>query len=111
MLYVGKALRLRSRVRSYFAKRTGRGPWIQKMVEESTTIEHIVTANEIEALILESNYVKKHKPRHNVLLRDDKHFPYMKLSTSEDYTPPEHRFAARRETAIPTWGPSRRRAA
>ena len=85
VLYVGKALRLRSRVRSYFAKRTGRGPWIQKMVEESSTLEHIVTANEIEALILESNYVKKHKPRHNVLLRDDKHFPYMKLSTSEDY--------------------------
>ncbi len=85
VLYVGKALRLRSRVRSYFAKRAGRGPWIQKMVEESSTIEHIVTANEIEALILESNYVKKHKPRHNVLLRDDKHFPYMKLSTSEDY--------------------------
>ncbi len=85
VLYVGKALRLRSRVRSYFAKRAGRGPWIQKMVEESATLEHIVTANEVEALILESNYVKKHKPRHNVLLRDDKHFPYMKLSTSEDY--------------------------
>lgn len=85
VLYVGKALRLRSRVRSYFTKRTGRGPWIQKMVEELSTIEHVVTANEIEALILESNYVKKHKPRHNVLLRDDKHFPYLKLSTGEDY--------------------------
>ncbi len=85
VLYVGKAVRLRSRVRSYFAKRTGRGPWIQKMVEEAATLEHVVTANEIEALILESNYVKKHKPRHNVLLRDDKHFPYMKLSTGEDY--------------------------
>ncbi len=85
VLYVGKALRLRSRVRSYFAKRTGRGPWIQKMVEESSTIEHVVTANEIEALILESNYIKKHKPRHNVLLRDDKHFPYLKLSMGESY--------------------------
>lgn len=85
VLYVGKALRLRSRVRSYFAKRTGRGPWIQKMVEELSTIEHVVTANEVEALILESNYVKRHQPRHNVLLRDDKHFPYLKFSTGEDY--------------------------
>ena len=50
-----------------------------------------MTANEIEALILESNYVKKHKPRHNVLLRDDKHFPYMKLSTGEGLPAPEHR--------------------
>lgn len=85
VLYVGKALRLRSRVRSYFSGRSGRGPWIQKMLEELSTVEHVVTANEVEALILESNYVKKHKPRHNVLLRDDKHFPYLKLSTGEDY--------------------------
>jgi len=85
VLYVGKAVRLRSRVRSYFGRSSGRGPWIQRMVDDIAAIEHITTANEIEALILESNYVKRYKPKHNVLLRDDKHFPYLKLSTNEDY--------------------------
>lgn len=85
VLYVGKALRLRSRVRSYFARRLDRGPWIARMVEGIASLEHVVTSNEVEALILESNYVKRHKPKHNVLLRDDKHFPYLKLSTQEDY--------------------------
>ena len=85
VLYVGKAVRLRSRVRSYFGRSAGRGPWIGRMVEDVASIEHVVTANEVEALILESNYVKKHKPKHNVILRDDKHYPYLKLSTQEDY--------------------------
>ncbi|OGL63489.1 MAG: excinuclease ABC subunit C [Candidatus Tectomicrobia bacterium RIFCSPLOWO2_02_FULL_70_19] len=85
VLYVGKAMRLRSRVRSYFAKRLDRGAWIARMVEDIASVEHVVTSNEVEALILESNYVKRHKPKHNVLLRDDKHFPYLKLSTQEDY--------------------------
>lgn len=85
VLYIGKAVRLRSRVRSYFGKSTGRGPWIEKLVREVTAIEHVVTSNELEALILESNYIRKYKPRHNLLLRDDKHFPYLKLTTNEDY--------------------------
>ncbi|MBT3822728.1 MAG: excinuclease ABC subunit UvrC [Nitrospinaceae bacterium] len=85
VLYIGKAVRLRSRVRSYFGKSTGRGPWIEKMVREVSVIEHVVTATELEALILENNYIKRHKPRHNLLLRDDKHFPYLKLSVNEDY--------------------------
>ena len=66
VLYVGKGVKLRSRVRSYFGKTTGRGPWIEKMVREVTAIEHVVTSNEVEALILESNYIKKYKPKHNV---------------------------------------------
>ncbi|MEE9255703.1 MAG: excinuclease ABC subunit UvrC [bacterium] len=85
VLYIGKAVKLRSRVRSYFGKSTGRGPWIEKLVGDVASIEHVVTSNEIEALILESNYIKKFKPRHNLLLRDDKHFPYLKLSTNEDF--------------------------
>jgi excinuclease ABC subunit C len=85
VLYIGKAVRLRSRVRSYFGKSTGRGPWIEKMVREVSVIDHVVTSTELDALILENNYIKKHKPRHNLLLRDDKHFPYLKLSVNEDY--------------------------
>ncbi|MFP6869016.1 MAG: excinuclease ABC subunit UvrC [Nitrospinota bacterium] len=85
VLYIGKAVRLRSRVRSYFGKSTGRGPWIEILVREVAAIEHVVTSNELEALILESNYIKKHRPRHNLLLRDDKHYPYLKLSMNEDY--------------------------
>ena len=85
VLYVGKGVKLRSRVRSYFGRTTGRGPWIEKMVNEVASIDHVVTSNEVEALILESNYIKKHKPKHNLLLRDDKHFPYLKLSTNENY--------------------------
>ncbi|MEK6711875.1 MAG: excinuclease ABC subunit UvrC [Nitrospinota bacterium] len=84
ILYVGKALRLRSRVRSYFGKIAGRSPWIARMAAGIASVEHVVTANEVEALILESNYVKRHKPKHNVLLRDDKHFPFLKLSTQEE---------------------------
>ncbi len=85
VLYIGKAVKLRSRVRSYFGKSTGRGPWIEKMVGEVSSVEHIVTSTGVEALILENNYIKRHKPRHNLLLRDDKHFPYLKLSTNEEY--------------------------
>ena len=58
---------------------------IEKLVREVVAIEHVVTSNELEALILESNYIRKYKPHHNLLLRDDKHFPYLKLSTNEDY--------------------------
>ncbi|MDA1000609.1 MAG: excinuclease ABC subunit UvrC [bacterium] len=85
VLYVGKAVRLRSRVRSYFGKNPGRGPWIAKMVEDIAAIDTVVTSNEIEALILESNYIKKYKPKHNVILRDDKQYPYLKISTDEEW--------------------------
>ncbi len=84
-LYIGKAVHLRSRVRNYFGKNPGRGPWISRMVQEVAFIQYIITENEVEALILESNYVKKSKPKYNVMLRDDKHYPFLKLSTNEDY--------------------------
>ncbi len=84
-LYIGKAVDLRSRVRNYFGKNPGRGPWISRMVQEVASIQYIITENEVEALILESNYVKKSKPKYNVMLRDDKHYPFLKLSTNEDY--------------------------
>ncbi len=85
VLYVGKAVRLRSRVRSYFGKNPGRGPWIAKMVRDAASVECVLTDNELEALILESNYIKKLKPKHNMVLRDDKQYPYLKFSVQEDY--------------------------
>ncbi|MFQ5913730.1 MAG: excinuclease ABC subunit UvrC [Nitrospinota bacterium] len=85
VLYVGKAKSLRRRVRSYFAPSAQLSPRIRSMVERVQSLDYIVTASEMEALILESNYVKRHRPRYNVVLRDDKHFPYLRFTTHEDY--------------------------
>ncbi|MFQ5894305.1 MAG: excinuclease ABC subunit UvrC [Nitrospinota bacterium] len=82
-LYVGKAKNLRNRVRGYFARSHGRGPWISRMVEQVASVDYVVTDREVEALILESNYIKRHKPKYNVVLKDDKQFPYLKFSTQE----------------------------
>ncbi len=85
VLYVGKAKSLRHRVRSYFAPSAHLSPRIQKLVEQIQSLDYIVTASEVEALILESNYIKRHRPKYNVVLRDDKHFPYLRFTTHEDY--------------------------
>jgi len=85
LLYVGKARSLRSRVRSYFQPSVQHPPRIERLVSEVVDFEIIVTNTEIEALILESNWIKKERPRFNVVLRDDKHFPYLKLSTKDVY--------------------------
>ena len=84
-LYVGKAKSLRQRVRSYFQPGAQHSPRIARMVAEVAGVEVIVVATEMEALILESNLVKQERPRFNVVLRDDKSFPYVKLSLRDDY--------------------------
>ena len=85
VLYVGKAKLLRNRVRSYFG-RQDRLPWkTRSMVEKSATLEYIITDSEIEALVLESNLIKHHRPRYNVVLRDDKSFLYLKITLNESY--------------------------
>jgi excinuclease ABC subunit C len=88
VLYVGKAVNLKNRVRSYFQEGGGHSPRIQIMVPRVRDIETIVTDSEIEALILESNLIKKHRPHYNVRLRDDKQYPYICLTMSEPFPRP-----------------------
>ena len=85
IIYVGKAVSLRSRVRSYFQESRDLDLKTQHMVAEIDDMECIVTDSEVEALILESNLVKKNQPRYNIKLKDDKSFPYLKLTVNEPY--------------------------
>lgn len=85
IIYVGKAVNLRSRVRSYFRKITGRGPQIDKMVEQIARFEYIVTDSELEALVLENNLIKEYSPKYNTMLKDDKTYPYIKVTVSQPY--------------------------
>jgi len=85
VIYVGKAASLRSRVRSYFQASRTRDAKTDALVDQIADVEVIVTGNELEALILESNLVKRHRPRYNIILRDDKHYPFLKLTTNEPF--------------------------
>ncbi len=85
ILYVGKAINLHNRVRSYFRENIGRGPMIDKMVGLIARFEYIVTDSELEALVLENNLIKEHSPKYNTLLKDDKTYPYIKVTVGEDY--------------------------
>lgn len=84
IIYVGKAKSLRKRVRQYFQK-TNKSDRIKKMVSLIQDIEYIVTSNELEALVLECNYIKSHSPKFNVMLKDDKTYPYIKITINEKY--------------------------
>src|SRR3989475_10039090 len=85
IIYVGKAASLRSRVRSYFQESRPRDPKTDALVREIRDLEYIVTDNELEAMMLEANLVRKHRPRYNIILRDDKHYPFLKLTTNEEF--------------------------
>src|SRR3989454_8458527 len=86
VIYVGKARSLRSRVRSYFqGSSSGQAPKTDALLEEIHDLEYIVTRTEVEALILENNLIKKDRPRFNIRLRDDKNFPYLKMTTKERF--------------------------
>ena len=85
IIYVGKAKVLHQRVQSYFRSNIGRGPAIDQMVRQISRFEYIVTDTELEALILENNLIKEHRPKYNTLLVDDKTYPYIKVTIGEDY--------------------------
>jgi len=85
ILYVGKAKDLRTRVRAYSATSSHHSPKTEIMLTRVQQIDFIVTDSEVEAYILESNLIKKNRPRYNILLRDDKHYPYLRLSVQEDF--------------------------
>lgn len=85
IIYVGKAINLKNRVRQYFQSSRNKGPKIEKMVTKIHRFEYIVTDSELEALILECNLIKEHRPRYNTMLTDDKSYPFIKVTLGEDY--------------------------
>lgn len=85
IIYVGKAKILKNRVRQYFQNSKNHTSKVKAMVKNISEFEYIVTDSEIEALILECNLIKKHRPRYNILLKDDKHYPFIKVTVNEDF--------------------------
>ena len=85
IIYVGKEVSLRNRVRQYFQSSKDKSPKIKQMVSKIERFEYIVTDSELEALVLENNLIKENRPRYNTMLRDDKTYPYIKLTVKEDY--------------------------
>ncbi len=84
IIYVGKAKNLKKRVRQYFQSKN-HAPKIEAMIRNIAEFEYIIVDNEVEALILEANLIKKHRPKYNTILRDDKQYPYIKISVQEKY--------------------------
>ncbi|MBR6697152.1 MAG: excinuclease ABC subunit UvrC [Lachnospiraceae bacterium] len=85
IIYIGKAVVLKNRVRQYFQSSRNKSPKIQKMVSQIERFEYIITDSELEALVLECNLIKEHRPKYNTMLKDDKAYPYIKLTSSEEY--------------------------
>lgn len=85
IIYVGKAINLKNRVRQYFQNSKNKSPKVAAMVSHIAYFEYIVTASEMEALLLECNLIKEHRPKYNVMLKDDKTYPYIKVTTAEEY--------------------------
>ncbi len=85
IIYVGKAISLKNRVRQYFQSSRNKGPKIEQMVTHITRFEYIVTDSELEALVLESNLIKEHRPKYNTMLKDDKSYPFIKVTVNEEY--------------------------
>lgn len=85
IIYVGKAKVLKNRVRQYFQSSKNHSEKVKAMVKNIAEFEYIVTDSEMEALILECNLIKKYRPRYNILLKDDKHYPFIKITTNEDF--------------------------
>ncbi len=85
IIYIGKAISLKNRVRQYFQASRTHSAKVRAMVSNIESFEYILTDSELEALILECNLIKKHRPKYNILLKDDKHYPYVKVTMEEDF--------------------------
>ncbi|MDD7740530.1 MAG: excinuclease ABC subunit UvrC [Fusicatenibacter sp.] len=85
IIYVGKAISLKNRVRQYFQTSRNKGPKIEQMVTQIARFEYIVTDSELEALVLECNLIKEHRPKYNTMLKDDKAYPYIRVTVQEDF--------------------------
>ena len=85
IIYVGKAVSLKNRVRQYFQSSRNKGPKIEQMVTHIRRFEYIITDSELEALVLECNLIKEHRPKYNTMLMDDKTYPYIKVTVNEDF--------------------------
>ena len=85
IIYVGKAISLKNRVRQYFQTSRNKGPKIERMVTHIARFEYIVTDSELEALVLECNLIKEHRPKYNTMLKDDKAYPYIKVTVNADF--------------------------
>lgn len=85
VLYVGKAKRLNARVRSYFQESGDREPRVAALVRNVADVDYIATDSEVDALVLENQFIKEYRPRYNVRLKDDKQYPYLRISLAEDY--------------------------
>jgi len=85
IIYVGKAISLKNRVRQYFQTSRNKGPKIEQMVQRICRFEYIVTDSELEALVLESNLIKEHRPKYNTMLKDDKSYPFIKVTVGEAF--------------------------
>ena len=101
IIYVGKAVVLKNRVRQYFQSSRNKGAKIEQMVTHITRFEYIVTDSELEALVLECNLIKEHRPKYNTMLKDDKSYPYIKVTTQEAY--PRVLFARRMKKDKNRW--------
>ena len=85
IIYVGKAISLKNRVRQYFQSSRNKGAKIEQMVTHITRFEYIITDSELEALVLECNLIKEHRPKYNTMLKDDKSYPFIKVTVNEEY--------------------------
>ena len=85
IIYVGKAISLKNRVRQYFQSSRNKGAKIEQMVTHIARFEYIITDSELEALVLESNLIKEHRPKYNTMLKDDKSYPFIKVTVQEAY--------------------------
>ena len=85
IIYVGKAISLKNRVRQYFQSSRNLSPKIVQMVSRIARFEYIITDSELEALVLECNLIKEHRPKYNTMLKDDKTYPYIKVTVNEPF--------------------------